>query len=444
MGNSEVGHLNIGAGRVVYQDFTRIDHAIATGEFARNPVLVDAVAAAARERQARCTCWASCRRAACTATSGRSRRWSSSPRARRRAAHPRARVPRRPRHAAAQRGARRSRSWTRVCARHPRRAHRVDRAAATTRWTATSAGSASPPPTTCSSTAARRSRPPPRAPALDAAYARGETDEFVQADRDRRRGRHAPRRWRDGDVVVFMNFRADRARQLTRALTDPAFDGFAARARAAARARTSASRATATSSRDLPVAFAPQSVAQRLRRVPGAARPHAAAHRRDREVRARHLLLQRRRRGGLPGRGPHPRAVAARSPPTTCKPEMSAPEVTDKLVAAIALAASTTRSSATTPTATWSATPATSTRRSRRSRRSTPASAASSTAARAAGGEVLITADHGNAEKMHDDGDRAAAHGAHAQPRAVRLRRPAGARSRPAARCRTSRRRCSR
>jgi len=28
MGNSEVGHLNIGAGRVVYQDFTRIDHAI--------------------------------------------------------------------------------------------------------------------------------------------------------------------------------------------------------------------------------------------------------------------------------------------------------------------------------------------------------------------------------------------------------------------------------
>ena len=30
MGNSEVGHLNIGAGRVVYQDFTRIDVAIAT------------------------------------------------------------------------------------------------------------------------------------------------------------------------------------------------------------------------------------------------------------------------------------------------------------------------------------------------------------------------------------------------------------------------------
>ncbi len=45
MGNSEVGHLNIGAGRVVYQDFTRIDQAIEDGDFARNPALTDAVAA---------------------------------------------------------------------------------------------------------------------------------------------------------------------------------------------------------------------------------------------------------------------------------------------------------------------------------------------------------------------------------------------------------------
>src|SRR6185369_11903770 len=45
MGNSEVGHLNMGAGRVVYQDYTRIDHAIETGEFARNPALTRAIAA---------------------------------------------------------------------------------------------------------------------------------------------------------------------------------------------------------------------------------------------------------------------------------------------------------------------------------------------------------------------------------------------------------------
>ena len=36
MGNSEVGHLNIGAGRVVYQDYTRIDVAIRDGEFLLN------------------------------------------------------------------------------------------------------------------------------------------------------------------------------------------------------------------------------------------------------------------------------------------------------------------------------------------------------------------------------------------------------------------------
>ncbi len=39
MGNSEVGHLNLGAGRVVYQDLTRINRAIDRGEFAANDVL---------------------------------------------------------------------------------------------------------------------------------------------------------------------------------------------------------------------------------------------------------------------------------------------------------------------------------------------------------------------------------------------------------------------
>ncbi|HEY2103445.1 MAG TPA: 2,3-bisphosphoglycerate-independent phosphoglycerate mutase [Chthoniobacterales bacterium] len=41
MGNSEVGHLNLGAGRIVYQDLTRINKAIAEGELARNAVLQD-------------------------------------------------------------------------------------------------------------------------------------------------------------------------------------------------------------------------------------------------------------------------------------------------------------------------------------------------------------------------------------------------------------------
>jgi 2,3-bisphosphoglycerate-independent phosphoglycerate mutase len=43
MGNSEVGHLNIGAGRVVQMDITRIDALIAAGEFAKNPAIVQAM-----------------------------------------------------------------------------------------------------------------------------------------------------------------------------------------------------------------------------------------------------------------------------------------------------------------------------------------------------------------------------------------------------------------
>jgi 2,3-bisphosphoglycerate-independent phosphoglycerate mutase len=43
MGNSEVGHLNIGAGRVIRMDVSRVDHDIATGEFSRNEVLLTAI-----------------------------------------------------------------------------------------------------------------------------------------------------------------------------------------------------------------------------------------------------------------------------------------------------------------------------------------------------------------------------------------------------------------
>ena len=48
MGNSEVGHLNLGAGRVVYQDLTRINKAIREGQLAANPVLREALALAAK------------------------------------------------------------------------------------------------------------------------------------------------------------------------------------------------------------------------------------------------------------------------------------------------------------------------------------------------------------------------------------------------------------
>src|ERR1700693_1050949 len=50
MGNSEVGHLNIGAGRVVHMDITRIDQMILNGEFFQQPLLLEAMQRG-RERQ---------------------------------------------------------------------------------------------------------------------------------------------------------------------------------------------------------------------------------------------------------------------------------------------------------------------------------------------------------------------------------------------------------
>ena len=50
MGNSEVGHLNLGAGRIVYQDLTRINKAIADGELQHNRILQDTFAAARGHR----------------------------------------------------------------------------------------------------------------------------------------------------------------------------------------------------------------------------------------------------------------------------------------------------------------------------------------------------------------------------------------------------------
>jgi len=52
MGNSEVGHLNIGAGRIVYQDFTRINYAIESGSFFDNDVLKHTFATALQKKSA--------------------------------------------------------------------------------------------------------------------------------------------------------------------------------------------------------------------------------------------------------------------------------------------------------------------------------------------------------------------------------------------------------
>ena len=83
---------------------------------------------------------------------------------------------------------------------------------------------------------------------------------------------------------------------------------------------------------DVPVAFPPQSLAMILGEVLSQARADAAAHRRDREVRARHLLLQRRREEAFPAKSggsiPSNRDVATYD----LEPEMSAAAVADSVV----------------------------------------------------------------------------------------------------------------
>ncbi|EWH02829.1 2,3-bisphosphoglycerate-independent phosphoglycerate mutase [Halomonas sp. BC04] len=64
---------------------------------------------------------------------------------------------------------------------------------------------------------------------LRAAYERGENDEFVSATVIRPNGEATP--IADGDAAIFMNFRADRARELTRAFVEDDFSGFERRAR---------------------------------------------------------------------------------------------------------------------------------------------------------------------------------------------------------------------
>ena len=103
MGNSEVGHMNLGAGRVIYQELTRINQDAASGALAENATLLGAVDAA-KATGGRCTCSAFCPPAAYTATRTISSPWPSrrGPGCRARL-HPR--LPRRPGHTPALRQA---------------------------------------------------------------------------------------------------------------------------------------------------------------------------------------------------------------------------------------------------------------------------------------------------------------------------------------------------
>jgi 2,3-bisphosphoglycerate-independent phosphoglycerate mutase len=217
MGNSEVGHLNLGAGSVVTQDLTRIDDAVEDGSFARNQVLRAACEAgreagrlhllglvsdggvhASMDHLHACVEMAAALGVGDVVlhafTDGRDTAPDSG------AGH----VEEAERWLAEAGG----RVGT-IAGRY----YAMDRDG---RWDRTKRA--------YDALVHGRGEPPPAASGADAvraAYERGETDEFVVPTLV---GEEA--RIRDGDAVLFLNFRPDRARQLTRALGEPGFREF--------------------------------------------------------------------------------------------------------------------------------------------------------------------------------------------------------------------------
>jgi hypothetical protein len=79
MGNSEVGHMNLGAGRVVYQDFTRVTKSIRDGDFFTNPAITSMPLIKPLPRIKRCIFGAYYRKVACIRTKTIYTRWLNWP-----------------------------------------------------------------------------------------------------------------------------------------------------------------------------------------------------------------------------------------------------------------------------------------------------------------------------------------------------------------------------
>ncbi len=233
---------------------------------------------------------------------------------------------------------------------------------------------------------------------LDAAYARGENDEFVQATAIVDSSGNLTR-MRDGDVVVFMNFRADRARELTRALTDPDFAGFP-RPRMPRLGAYVCLTSYGEEFAALPVAFAPQTIDNGFGEV--LANLGLAQLRIAETEKYAHVTYFFN--GGVEQVFPGEDRILVPSPRVATydlQPEMSAPEVTDRLVEAIgsgryaAIICNYANGDMVGHTGDYDA--------AKKAVETLDACIGRVVdAARAAGAEVLVTADHGNAEMMHD------------------------------------------
>ncbi len=218
MGNSEVGHLNIGAGRVVYQELTRIDLAIQDGSFYNNPALQQAVRQAKQHDKALHVLGLLSPGGVHSHELHIQAMVELAVRAGLRKIYVHAFLDGRdtpPRSAEAS-----LRAMQEKCAQlgAGRIASIVGRYYAMDRDNRWERVQSAYDLITQGKAEFRAATP---VEGLNAAYARGENDEFVKATVI-----GDPVAMEDGDAVVFMNFRADRARQMTRALTEKGFSGF--------------------------------------------------------------------------------------------------------------------------------------------------------------------------------------------------------------------------
>jgi 2,3-bisphosphoglycerate-independent phosphoglycerate mutase len=321
MGNSEVGHLNLGAGRVVKQDILRIDESIEDGSFFENPVLLGAVSHARARgstlhlmglesdggvhssmshlvallelaRRERVTsvaihAFTDGRDTSPTGGAGYLRDLEAS---------------------IDQKG-------VGTIATVVGRYYAMDR---DNRWDRTRIAYE-----------ALRADVLTRSPvdALEKSYEREVTDEFVKPIVV-----EGTPRISDGDAVVFFNFRADRGRQLTRAFTDPAFDGFE---RDPLRELYYATMTRYEESFEVPVAFGPKDVREVAADVwDGAAMTTLRIAETEKYGHVTYFF-----NGGREAPYPREDRILVPSPRVATydlQPQMSAPEVTDRLVGTFA------------------------------------------------------------------------------------------------------------
>lgn len=328
MGNSEVGHLNLGAGRVVYQEFTRVSRAIKTGSFFRNHTLTDAVDLAiendkavhvlgllspggvhSHEEHIHAMLELALQRGAKKVylhafLDGRDTA---------------------PRSAAASIESTQQLfdklgggQFASIIGRYYAmdRDHRWPRIQAA--YDLITQGKAEYQAVDAKS-------------ALEMAYARDEGDEFVKATAIVPAGAR-PVTVNDGDVIIFMNFRSDRARQITRPFIEPDFDGFVREREP--RLGSFISLTEYNADFDVPVAYP----AERLKDVFGEYVAKNGLHQLRLAETEKYAHVTFFFNGGQEKPFDGEDRILVKSPMVATydmQPEMSAPEVTDKLVAAI-------------------------------------------------------------------------------------------------------------